>query len=298
MRVTQSMLSNQMLRNLRSNNERMQNYQEMMSTGKRINSPSDDPVGVSFAMRYEAKLERNEQYKRNLDVARSLLDASDSAISKVNTIFQRARELAVQGANDPVPPEAKANIAAEIEQLYSELVNVANTRFNGKSIFNGQMTDQDPYTEANAQNESADTHDIVIAAADGANIVVNISGQSVFGKPVGQESDNAFAVLQDLKNSLLANDSQTTSATIGRIDSRLDKIHRAWADVGARSNRVDLVRNRVEEASISLTKLSSDTIDADMAEVITNFKMQENVYRASLGTGARVIQPSLVDFLR
>ncbi|WP_018132180.1 flagellar hook-associated protein FlgL [Effusibacillus pohliae] len=298
MRITQSMLNNQFLLNLRASNERMQQYQDMMATGKRVNKPADDPVSVSYAMRYKSQIANNEQYKRNLDRARSMLDATDDAISKVNALMQRVRELAVQGASDTATIDAKTAIASEVGQLYEELVNLGNTRFNGKSLFNGQMTDQNPYTLANAKNQNSDPNSILVAVADGVNIPINTTGNQVFGQNVGVEPDNAFAIVQDLQTFLLANNSAAISQLIGRIDSRLSKIQNAWADVGGRANRVDLIRNRTEDTGLNLQKLSSDVEDADMAEVITKFKTQESVYRSALSAGARIIQPSLVDFLR
>lgn len=301
MRVTQSMLNNQMLQNLRINNERLQKQQDMLSSGKRLNKAADDPVGVSFAMRYEAQLKRNEQYQRNLDMARSAVDNTDSVLSKVNDVMQRTRELAVQGANDTTPADAKAAIAKEVQQLYDELVNLGNTQFNGKYIFNGQMTDIKPYTTAGAETVLADPRSVVYAVADGVNVETNLTGQAVFGKPAtgaGAEPDNLFAVMKQLGTLLQNNDGKGVSNLLGQIDSRMNKIQNAWAEVGARQNRLDLIQNRLGDAEVNLTRLKSQTEDADLAQVITNLKMAENVQRASLAAGARIIQPSLVDFLR
>lgn len=298
MRVTQSMLNRQLLQNLRNNNERLQKYQDMMATGKRLSKPSDDPVGVSFAMRYESKLGRNEQYLRNLDTAKSLLESADSTVSKVNDILQRARELAVQGANDTTPLDAKKAIASEMDQLYQEVVHLANTKFNGRYIFNGQRTDITPYTELNAPNENTDTHDIVLAVSDGVNMSANVTGQQIFGKDMTQETDNLFAVLKQLSTDLNSDNATGVSQTIGLIDSRMDKIQNTWAEIGARQNRLELINNRLTDEKTNLTQLRSQTEDADMAEVIMNFTNQENVQKAALSAGARVIQPSLVDFLK
>lgn len=303
MRVTQSMLNRQMLQNLQSNNERMDKYQDMLSSGKRINKPADDPIGVSYSMRYEAQLNRNTQYLRNLDAARSSIDITESVVSKVNDVLQRSKELAVQGSNGTVPLEAKQSIATEIDQLTEELVQLGNSKFNGKYIFNGQMTDKPPYTLANADTQNTDNRDIVLTIADGTNMITNTSGDKVFGKGVDaagnpQEPDNVFAILKKLSTALKANDGVTTGQTVALIETRLDKIQSAWADIGARSNRIDLVENRLKDAEVNLSELKSKVEDADMAEVITQLKMAENVQRSSLATGARVLQPSLVDFLR
>lgn len=296
MRVTQTMLNNRMLQNLKTNSERLNKLHEMLSTGKKINKPADDPVAISFGMRYEAKLGRNKQYQRNLDSVRSFLEASDSTLFKVNQVLQRARVLAVKGANDSIPADAKKSIAKEIEQLKKELVSLGNTQFNGKYIFNGQMTDQAPYTETSPETATPDNRNIAIAVADGVVLDTNISGIDVFGK--AGDADNAFKVLEDLKNALNNDQSLQVSQQIGYIDSRMTAIQNIWAEVGARANRAELIENRLKDQELNLNKLSSDIIDADYTEVITDLKMAETVQRASLAAGARVIQPTLLDFLR
>lgn len=296
MRVTPSMMNNQFIRNLHVNNQRLNKYQDMTSTNKRINKPSDDPVGISSVMRYKSQTERNDQYLRNLTAIQGYLNATDSALSKINDVFQRARELAVQGANDTVPLDAKEAIAAEIDQLYDELVDLGNTQFGGVYIFNGYKTDSPPYTKANARNEDADGNTLQLAISDGVSFPYNTTGKEVFG--LSTDGDNAFAILKDLAARLRADDAAGVDQLIGDIDTRMTKFQKVWADVGARQNRVDLIQNRLESANLNLAEMRSQTEDADMAEVITNLKMAEAVQRAALGVGARVLQPSLVDFLR
>lgn len=294
MRVTQSMLNRQMLQSLTASNNQMQKYQDMLSTGKRLNKPSDDPVGVSFTMRYKAQLGRNDQYLRNLDAARSNLEMTETAISNVNDIMQRVNELAVQGASDTTPGFAKTSIAAEVDQLKEELLKLGNTNFNSKYIFNGQKTDEAPYPETVANK--ANTAITAVSVSDGVNIQTNVLGKEVFGG-IG-DPDELFQVMQDLSDRLKANDSAGVGQIVSRIKSRMDATQVTWADVGARLNRLDLIENRLKDAGDNLTKLRTQIEDADEAEVITNLKMAENVQRASLASGARILQPSLVDFLR
>ena len=94
-RVTQNMLNTQFMRNLNTNLTRVQKLQDQLSSGRKINKPSDDPVGISFALRYRSELERNEQYQRNVDSALSWLSYSDKILGQAGDIIQRARELAV-----------------------------------------------------------------------------------------------------------------------------------------------------------------------------------------------------------
>src|SRR4051812_6776578 len=102
-RVTQGMLNNQLLRNINSNLTRINNHQNELSTGRKINKPSDDPVGISFSLRYRSEVSATEQYESNVDAAISWLDYTDDALGQANSVIQRARDLAVQGANGTNP---------------------------------------------------------------------------------------------------------------------------------------------------------------------------------------------------
>lgn len=144
-RVTQSMMNTQLIRNLNLNMSRMDNLQNQLSTGRRINKPSDDPVGISYSMRYRSELAANDQYQKNVDSAISWLENTDKTLGQVGDVMHRMRELAVKAANGTNPQMALDAIKEEIGQLQSQLVDIGNTDFNGKFIFNGQMTNVAPY---------------------------------------------------------------------------------------------------------------------------------------------------------
>jgi flagellar hook-associated protein 3 FlgL len=291
------MLNNQMLSSLRNNLSRMEKVQQQLSSGKMINKPSDDPVGLSYSMRYRSELTANEQYQRNLDSAVSWLDYGDTTVGQAVDVLQRARELAVQGANGSNPQQAREAIAAEVEELAEQLREVANSRFNGKYVFNGQRTNKPPYPDPDSYlNASFDTGKISFEVSRGVNVGVNLHAGEIFGDAAAK--DNAFAALDLLNTSLRSGDQAEIGKALGQLDSRLDQVLESWADLGARKNRVELIDNRLKDANTNIQSLLSKTEDADMATVITNLKTEENVYQASLSAGARIIRPSLVDFLR
>jgi flagellar hook-associated protein 3 FlgL len=295
-RVTQNMISTQLMRNMYFNTRKLDHYLNQLATGRKINKPSDDPVGISFSMRYRSELSAGEQHAKNVDSALSWLDFTDTILDQFGTILQRARQLAVQGANDSNPNTALDSIASEIDQLFEQLINVGNSNFNGKYIFNGEMTDIAPYSDTAPMNDDTDTGAIRYEIGVGVLIQINITGNDVFGSSA--ETDNAFRVLSQLSNALRAGDTAQVSQLIGAIDTRMDKLLEQRANLGAKYNRLELAANRLSDTEINVQKLLAKSEDADMAEVITLLKMQENVYQASLAAGARLITPSLVNFLK
>lgn len=303
-RVTQGMLNNQLLRNINANLTRTDNHQNQLSTGRRINKPSDDPVGISFSLRYRSEVSANEQFQSNADTAVSWLDYTDSMLGQAGDVIQRVRELAVQGANSSNPQSARDAIKSEVDQLYSHMVDIGNSQFNGKYVFNGQLTDKPPFSEATADADTGkvDDSEIKFELGTGVKIPVNVLGKNVFGvpfDPTDPKKDNVFKVIQDLSAALAAGNAQQISGNIiSRIDGLHDKFLEARSDVGARSNRINLAQSRLQDIGVNLQTLQSKTEDADLSEVITNLKTDENVYQASLSVGSKIISTSLIDFLR
>ncbi|OUM88775.1 MAG: hypothetical protein BAA01_14170 [Bacillus thermozeamaize] len=296
MRVTQSMLNAQLLRDINNNLQRMAKNQERLASQSMVNRPSDDPVASTLILRYREELAANFQYQRNVDDAMSWLEQYDSALKEVNDILQAAREEAIRAANGTNPDTSLEAIAQKIEQLYNQLIAVGNTQFKGKYIFNGKETGKQPYTPGNPGDHKADNNSpIEFEVMPGVKIQVNSLGELVFGKDT--DVDNAFNVLKELQDVLTGGpgDIQTI---IGKLDTRIDKVLNQWTDVGARMNRLELIKSRLQDEDYNLQKLLSKAQDTDVAKIYMLLKTDENVYQASLSVGARIIRPSLVDFLR
>lgn len=295
-RVTQSMMNTQMMRNLNNNMIKMDNLQNQMATGRKINKPSDDPVGISFSMRYRSEHSANTQYQSNVDAALSWLEYSDTMLNQAGNVLHRVRELAVQGSNGTNPDTAFEAIAIEVREMKNQMVEIVNSQFNGKYVFNGQVTDIPPYDKVDPSLSISDEGEVLFDIGAGVNISVNVNGNQIVGLP--EDEDNLFKVFDAIIAGLEGHDENAVNAALADLDTRMDKFLELRADVGARSNRITLAQDRLKDIDINLQTLQTKTEDADMAVVITNLKMAENVYQASLATGSRLIQQSLIDFLR
>lgn len=296
LRVTQGMMHTQLMRNLNRNLVRMENIQQQMTTGMKLNKPSDDPVGITYSLRYRNELSANEQYMKNVDTAASWLDFSDTMVSQTEAVFHRVKELAVRATTETNSQEALTAIQKEMKELRGQLMDVGNSKLNGKYVFNGQMTDKPPYSADNAANDATDRSLISLSLGAGIQVPINLSGNDLFGEP-GAE-DNAFQIMDDLISSLENGDFEALDGSLNKIETRMDKILAIHSEIGARTNRVELVEGRLEDLGLNLTKLQSKVEDADYAELIIQSQIAESIYQASLGVGAQIIKPTLVDFLR
>ena len=185
MRVTHRMIANTVIRNVNRNLAQMTRYQDMLSSGKAINKPSDDPVRIARIMGYQASLQQNKQHQRNIDAAMSWLDTTEDALSGMTDVLQRARELAASGA-DGKPPESRRAIAKEIDELVGVLVQLANTSFGGRHIFAGYQTTASPFsrdaflaTEPTSVVYHGDRGEIRWEVAPGVEVKGNIDGEAL-----------------------------------------------------------------------------------------------------------------------
>lgn len=286
MRVTQSMLSNNMLRNLSNNYNKMGKLQDQLTTQKRITRPSDDPVVAMLGLGYRDSLNKVQQYSRNISEATNWLDSTDDAISQGVKVLQRIRELTVQASNGTYEEGQRGAIAVEVDQLKKQLETIAQTQVGGKYIFNGENTNKAP-----AAGNFSDG-DIELEIFDGIKLNVNTKGSELF--------KSVFNTLDSLKSKLEDKTASDTdiSGFLDTLDSEIDHFLKIQADVGAKQNRVDMMKDRLSSQETIATEIMSKNEDVEIEKVITELITQESVQRAALSVGARIIQPSLVDFLR
>ncbi|MDT3428013.1 flagellar hook-associated protein 3 FlgL [Paenibacillus forsythiae] len=298
-RVTSNMMSSQVLINLNRNLNKMSEQQNQMSTGRKLNKPSDDPVGVTYALRYRSDLSANDQYQRNVDAALGWLDTTDSVMSQTESVMNRLKELTVQASNGTNPQNALDSIESEIQQLKQQLADLGNTRINGKYIFNGQTYDVKPYDASNPlslASAETDSGSVEYAVGQGVIFQINTTGNDFFGDKNG--GDNVFNIIDKLSMAMKNSDFGAIAQEIPNIESRMDKMVSVHAETGARTNRVELMQNRLSSEDYSLTQLQSKTEDADIAELTIKSNVAANIYQASLSAGAKIITPTLVDFIR
>lgn len=297
MRITQSMMTSSMMSGLQGNYRRLDKYQEQMMTQRRINRPSDDPVGVASALQYRGQITATTQFEQNADDADAWLKYGDTVMTEVTQIVQKLSELAVQGGTDTVPKDARENIAAEVDQLYQQLVSLGNSQFKGKYIFNGERTDEKPFPEDPTQTSYAlDDGEVRYQVGAGITVSVNTLGEQVFG--AYGDTSGIFAVVDNLKKALLADDTAGIQSAIPSLQKNLETTITAQAEMGGKQNRLEFTLSRLGDLNLNYMDLQSKVEDADISKVIIDLKTSESVYQASLDTMARIIRPSLLDFLR
>jgi flagellar hook-associated protein 3 FlgL len=301
MRVTQSMLTNNSMRNLSSSYARMGQLQDQLATGKKITKPSDDPVVAMKGMFYRSNLTGIEQYKRNLSELYLWMDNSEARIDQANQGLQRVRELTLQGLNGTLSEEDKKAVAVEIEQIKADLVGVAETKVAGRYIFHGTDVGNSPIKDGNPADGSApqvadNLKEAVIGnynveVSQGVSLKANVNPAHVF-------SQKLFDTVHNIQKALETGNTDALETELGNLDDVMETLSAERSELGARYNRLEMIDDRLGQQEVVANRILSDNEDADIERVITDLKTQESVHRAALGVGARIIQPTLMDFLR
>ena len=300
MRVTNKMLVTDSLSSLNRGLEHLKYLSHRLAAGKKLLVPSDDPIGTGNVMRMYKGLEETRQYVSNADYGIGMMLSADGALTDMTEILQRARELAVYGANGTQPEDSLMALAEEINQLVDHAVQVANSTYTDSYIFGGQETTKPPYESILVDGKIDAVGDyqgsdgpMSAEIGPGSRMDINVPGNVVFEK--------AFEVLISLRKRLEGEDGgpgSISQESVGALDDALSGVLRFQAEIGAKSKRLEVTKSRLEGLDINLQTLISKTEDIDVAQAIMEYKMQENAYRLALDTTARIIQPTLMDFLR
>ncbi|AQU77982.1 MULTISPECIES: flagellar hook-associated protein FlgL [Planococcus] len=293
MRVTQQMLNQNSIRNMSQNLSRFEKINNQVASGKLLHRPSDDPNGVSKAMNLKSTLATNAQFERNTGEAKLWMDETGQNIDSMVNAMQRVREIAVQGNNGTYSELDQTAMAAEIEELTEHMRQLANAKVNGKSLFNGQKTGELPFPEKGDMTpSSADLVAKTFTIGEGISIQSSVLPEQLFG--ASADAANLFNTLESMSANLKAG----TAIDLEKIDAGIDRLLTVGAENGARQNRLEAVENRLLASNLEIKSMLSRVEDIDYAEAVIKLKSEESIYQASLAATSKIIQPSLMDFLR
>jgi flagellar hook-associated protein 3 FlgL len=315
-RVTQHMLVGRELSSIAYASTRMAAAQEQMTTGRRINRPSDAPADTTVALKSRSGIGQNEQYQRNAQDGTAWLSTIDTALSSANSLLNRAYVLAVQGADSGANgPAAESAIADEVDQIKQSMLGLANTQYLGRPVFGGTTTSGSAYALSDPSDPKSpvvytgDAGSVSRRVGDGAVVRVDMEGVSTFGPTEGTNSDGSsvpagagasvFDHLQALSDALRKSpiDDDGVQAAMGALQKDMTTIGAAQADEGARMKQIATASNVSQDTTLALQKVKSDVEDVDVAEATINMQSTTAAYQAALMAVGKSTQQSLLDFL-
>jgi flagellar hook-associated protein 3 FlgL len=292
-RVTQNMITSRSMVNLQGSLGRLARTQEQLSTGRVINRPSDDPVGTTTAMRLRSSLAQTAQHQRNAEDGAGWLQIVDTTLSGATALVRKAKELGLQGVNGANSATANAALGQEVARVRDALLSAANTTYLGRPIFGGVTSGSTAYDGTGTYQGSSGAG-VMRTIATGDRVRVDQDAVATFG-PGGAD---VFADLEQLSLDLTTGNLAGIRTGLDAMDTGLQRLTSALADVGTRANRLDRAVQAAKDATLTQTQSLTEVENVDLAAATMELKMQEVAYQAALGATSRVIQPSLLDFLR
>ena len=307
-RVTQNMTTQALLGNLNDLTARMGKTQTSISSGKQITKPSDDPLGTQRDLGLRTALTGAQQQQRNVDQANGWLQSTDSALGDIGDVINRVRELTVLGASDSLGDQQRSAIALEIDQLIDAVKDSANATFQGTYVFAGTKTTTAPYTTVPllpgpppVPNDAyqGDNGTIARTIGPGVSVQVNTDISTLLSSgPGGGLIATMRQIATDLRSGSATGFNALRNGDLKALLDNQDALNQSRATVGATMSRLESAKSRLQDIETTTTKLLSETEDTDLAKAILDLTNQQNVYQAALRSGASIIQPSLLDFLR
>ncbi|OAI12833.1 flagellar hook protein [Methylomonas lenta] len=273
-----------------------------LSSGKKYLTPSENAVAATGLIDLQQNIKENQQYQRNIGVARQRLSLQESSLQNATETVQRIRELAVQGLNDSNTPENRKQIAIEIDELNKQLLSIANTQnANGEYIFSGYKSDTPPFSNQlgySYNGESASWRSVEI----GPNRTVTDGdpGDEVFGivltgSLTPGNIDNVFQAVGQLSNDLKAN--KPDSNSLADLDAVLKRFEITRASTGARLNALDNQENLNADYILTNQSTASEIGDLDYADALSKFNLQQISLQAAQQAFTKVQNLSLFNYL-
>lgn len=286
MRVTNTMLADNINASLFRQTELMYKTQEKIITGKRINRPSDDPVGMGQAMNYRNTISKLEQYDENITKGKLHIETMDNVLEMVAGLLEDAQQMAFDDN-----PANRANLAEEVVAIREQILELTNYQLDGDYIFSGHATDTRPFDNTGTYVGGNNNKTVIIGSSTRMDIAAD-------GSDIFQSAADIFSELSTLESDLLAGIPANINSHISTLGSAIDQINLVRAQSASGYKRLEATENHYSYFKLNLQELLSKTEDANMAEAIVSFQAQETAYESTLATSSMIMQKSLIDFLR
>ena len=334
MRVSSSQVYRQVTDSLMRNLAEIMRLNTQVSSGKKINKPSDDPAGAARALDYKVAIDAGEQYGKNVADASNAIGFAENTLGSVSSALVRAKELALQAANGTQNASSRAAISKEAAQLRDHLLSLANSRFGDGYVFSGFRTDVPAFDASLAYQGDSGTINVMVDRS--VMISRNVTGSEAFGYALSAPEtvtidggkiahyipgsgtsvtveiraaddttvldsfsfDNAMQVTDLLSQALVNNDTTRISALMKPLDDAMGHVNDVRADLGARLNRLDDQGKRLEETKFATQTALSGVEDADIASTVSDIAKANAALQALQASSAKILSQSLLDFLK
>jgi len=286
--------ANDVLSSLALTQQQEQAALQQLSTGQRINKPSDDPAGTAELMQVLDQTSQADSYLQSMGTVNGQLSTADSTLSSVVTVLQRAISLGVEGATGTMSDSDRAALAQEVSGIRDQLISLANTSYQGRYIFAGTTLNAPYVVDATTscgvryEGNGGVNH---VTVGNGYNIQTNLPGSQVFS----QAGSDVFQAINDLMTSLNTNSAIDTAVT--SVRAAFDHVTEQRVFYGNALHQIDSQQTYLNSEKLQLAQQQNAVAGADMNQVVSDLVNAENARNATLAAVGRVSQMSLFNYL-
>lgn len=287
MRISAKIMADNIKANLAKQSTQLMKTQMKLASGKRINRPSDDPIGIGKILGYRTTLSTIGQYQENITDAQTRVEYTETVLGQIHDFLREAKSIASNPGT-----EDKTALAEAVKDIRGQVLGLSNTKYGKNYIFSGHLSDTPAFDSATyAYNGDGGSHRVMVG--EGITVELEADGSQMFI----DGSDNLFQVLDDLEAALNADDSAGIRAVVDPLERIGERIQITRSGLSSDYGRLEATGDYWSSFENSVESMRAAVEDADITQAAIDMQVQQTAYEVLLATAARVVQPTLVDFL-
>lgn len=303
MRVTNNTMIHSIMRYLTRQNEALFDRQTIIASGKKINTPSDDPLGMGKVLDYRQTIASIEQYQTNIQYGKTRLDVSETNLELVDEFLQYFRSIARTEVDGTT--ESRLAAAETLKNIFDQVLDLANSKLNDNYLFSGYQIKTAPFSRDDSQattfdkftvSYNGDTGDAQFIVADGTTITMDADGQPIF-HDAASGGINVFDVMRDLIVGLENDDTAAISTQSDLLDQGRTQIKDIRSANAPILFQLIASENHWQHYKPKIEDLLGEEENADVTRAVVELQSLELAYQSTLATAARILQPGLINFL-
>ena len=308
MRVTQAGFYNQASQQMREQQAKVFETQAQLSSGKKLQQPSDDPALATAINNLKSQIDVNQRYLSNLNHMQDTLKMQESTVAGSLDLVSRIKELSIQGANDTYSASDRKTMAIEVKELIAALADLGNTRgTDGAYLFSGYSQGQAPFASSSTGEVTytGSTDSLKVMVDDGRSMQLGISGSDIFGSVEHLDASTGatsridlFTTLNNMHAALLTNDGDAIRESLDKVSSVHEHVIAQQSNIGSRMKRVETLSHAVEDKDYTYKVLQSNMEDLDYIEAASRLKNQSLALQAGQQTFTQLSDLSLFKYIR
>lgn len=301
MRITNSIIATAQWDGLAANMAALMKAQSQVSSGKRLQAASDDPLAATQIMSSGSALRALDQYKTNVQAASSRIAQEDAVLSQIGDLVTRAKELGLQEGGSTSTDATRSVANAEVQQIFGAIVSLGNTKFGNEYLFGGAQSQTEPF----AATGTGATLDYTTTTPQGGRSIVTGDGQTMAIAHDGKQLLLDSGVLDAVKQ--LSRSLDPASPTYGQagitasltsIDTAFNNVQSLVGDVGAKGKELDSTQQNLDAYKTNLTTFKSNLEDIDVEKAVTDLTSRQLAYQAAMLATSKVMGLTLSDYLK